>query len=128
MIDDLTNEALDVGSGPSEGAARDVRDWFGDLVKPAVGPKAAFDHITRDPWWEPYVDWHPAYRYSNTSSEECSDDSPESLTALPSSTEVGVVTPDADGVIRMSIAPGETRTARVQLPGLTLDLTITMPR
>ena len=30
--------------------------------------------------------------------------------------------------VEMTIAPGQTRTARVQLPGLTLALTITMPR
>jgi hypothetical protein len=30
--------------------------------------------------------------------------------------------------IEMTIAPGQTRTARVRLPGLTLELNITMPR
>jgi hypothetical protein len=30
--------------------------------------------------------------------------------------------------VEMTIAPGQTRTARVQLPGLTLELNITMPR
>jgi hypothetical protein len=30
--------------------------------------------------------------------------------------------------VEMTIAPGQTRTARVQLPGLTVALTITMPQ
>jgi hypothetical protein len=30
--------------------------------------------------------------------------------------------------VEMTIAPGQTRTARVKLPGLTLALTVTMPR
>ena len=130
-IDDLTGEVFDFGSGPSEGAARDLLRWWRDLADPDVGPKALFDRAIEEPWWEPFIDWHPAYRFykrraQDSSTERRGHASAERAKTDPWSEGVSQVSP-TEQLVRLSIAPGETKTATVRLPGLTVELQFSFP-
>lgn len=123
VIDDLTGETFDIGAGPSEGASQDLLDWYGNLLNPSVGPKAMLDHFTNDPWWKPYIERTPPYRMFFESESIREESRREGSPFDPSrSTSPPVRT------IQMCIAPGETRTAKVELPTLTLEIEVTMPR
>jgi hypothetical protein len=116
VVDDLTGEAFDLGSGPSEGAARDAAGLADDLLFDGVLPRAFRDELSDELFSGPASE--PASPLLHQTSWDGSE--------LPEP-----VTRNHGGdrhTVEMTIAPGQTRTARVQLPGLTVALTITMPQ
>jgi hypothetical protein len=116
VVDDLTGEVFDLGSGPSEGAAREAAELADDLLFDGVLPRAFGDELSDElfpsPGSEPV---RPSLHRTSWDGSEV----PEPVT-----TNLG----GGRHSVEMTIAPGQTRTARVKLPGLTLALTITMPR
>ena len=115
VVDDLTGEVFDLGSGPSEGAARNAAELLDDLFVDGVLPRAFRDDLSDELFPKPESEppsplLHETSWYGSELRE-------------PVTRNLG----GGRHTVEMSIAPGQTRTARVQLPGLTLELNITMP-
>jgi hypothetical protein len=127
VIDDLTDEAFDLGSGPSEGAAKGAAEFMEDLLLDGVDPRALDDELSGQ--------IRHLYDQTFGRSSPSKEDAPSPHTFFhessfrPENTEQQPVSTSFSGehLIQMSIAPGQTRTATVNLPGLTLEIQVTMP-
>ena len=116
VVDDLTGEVFDLGSGPSEGAAQGAAELADGLLFDGVLPRAFRDDLLDEPF--PYSKSQPTSPLLHETSWDGSE------LREPVTTNLG----GGRHSVAMTIAPGQTRTARVKLPGLTLELNITMPR
>lgn len=117
-VDDLTGERFDLGSGPSEGAAAGVAEMIDDLIFDGVLPRALADDLSDRIFGRP----------PSASGDPSRNLLRESSLHLPARPRVNSSSSGGEHLIQMSIAPGETRTAKVELPGLTLEIEVTMPR
>ena len=127
VIDDLTDEVFDLGSGPSEGAAKGAAEFMEDLFLDGVVPQAVDDELS----YRIQELYDRTFGRSSSStgapSRHLFHDSSfrsEDREQQPVSTNLG----GGEHLVQMSIAPGQTRTATINLPGLTLEIEVTMPR
>ncbi len=119
VVDDLTGERFDLGAGPSEGAAKSLGEMVDDLFLDGVVPRALGSDLSDRIFGRPSPSPEPPEHHRLQ----------ESGLRFPAPRQLaGRNSGGSEHFIQMSIAPGETRTAKVELPGLTLEIEVTMPR
>lgn len=116
VVDDLTGERFDLGSGPSEGAAKILGEMIDDLILDGVLPRALGSDLSDRIFRQPSPEAPVHHRLQ------------ESGLRFPAPRQLAGRSSGGEHLIQMSIAPGQTRTAKVELPGLTLEIEVTMPR